>query len=264
MCWLYWNLGASVSWNPQGVFRPVMGLLRFTVILADDIQFASVHTWRRSYEWGTFCDWLQNGTVCVLQKRLLGLVVQSELIEYLYYVYGSVHRWSILIVVQRDATQSSLFIILQVHFTCFGCQPLPSSGVHKTPSNVAKLAWPRWTELAAQKIRPVPEAVVTVLCTPDDRCCWHPKHVEWTCRIINRLLCVASRWTIINIIEYHYITRQQNVYLKCYYAVNAGNLIRASALNNRHRLPLLPSALVGCGGGRTLVMWCTFDARGSR
>ena len=55
-------------------------------------------------------------------------------------------------IVQRDATQSSLFIILQVHSTCFGCQPHPSSEVHKTvttasgtvqlpPSNVAKLAW---------------------------------------------------------------------------------------------------------------------------
>ena len=49
-----------------------------------------------------------------------------------FYVYGSVHRRSILIIVQRDATQSSLFIILQVHSTCFGCQPHPSSGVHKT------------------------------------------------------------------------------------------------------------------------------------
>ena len=61
-------------------------------------------------------------------------------------------------------------------------------------------AWPRWSEVAAQKIWPVPEAVVTVLCTPDDGCGWHPKHIEWTCRIINRLLCVASRWTIINIV----------------------------------------------------------------
>ena len=34
------------------------------------------------------------------------------------------------------------------------------------PSNVAKLSWPRWREVAAQ----VPEAVVTVLCTPDDGC----------------------------------------------------------------------------------------------
>jgi len=47
---------------------------------------------------------------------------------------------------------------------------------------------------------PVPEAVVTISCTPDDGCVWHPKHVEWTCGITNRLLCVASRWTVINII----------------------------------------------------------------
>ena len=49
-----------------------------------------------------------------------------------FYVYGSVHCWSTLIIVQRDATQSSLYIILQVYSTCFGCQPHPSSGVHKT------------------------------------------------------------------------------------------------------------------------------------
>ena len=44
-------------------------------------------------------------------------------------------RWKaflLLIIVQQDATQSSLFIILQVHSTCFGCQPHLSSGVHKT------------------------------------------------------------------------------------------------------------------------------------
>ena len=59
-----------------------------------------------------------------------------------------------------------------------------------------------WPSLATLKggSCTVPEAVVTVLCTPDDGCGWHPKHVEWTCRIINRLLCVASRWTIINIV----------------------------------------------------------------
>jgi hypothetical protein len=45
---------------------------------------------------------------------------------------GSVHLWSVLIIVQRDTTQSSIFIILQVHSTCFGCQPHPLSGVHKT------------------------------------------------------------------------------------------------------------------------------------
>ena len=35
-------------------------------------------------------------------------------------------------IVQRDATQISLFIILQLHSTCFGCQPYPSSGIRKT------------------------------------------------------------------------------------------------------------------------------------
>ena len=49
-----------------------------------------------------------------------------------FYVYGYVHRWSVLIVVQRDATKSGLFIILQVHCTCFGCQLHPSAGVHKS------------------------------------------------------------------------------------------------------------------------------------
>ena len=59
----------------------------------------------------------------------------------------------------------------------------------------AKLACPRWRTVAT----PLPEAVVTVLSTPDDGCGWHLKHVEWTCRMINRLLCVASRWTVIDI-----------------------------------------------------------------
>ena len=27
MCWLSWNLGTSISWNPQGLSRPIMGLL---------------------------------------------------------------------------------------------------------------------------------------------------------------------------------------------------------------------------------------------
>ena len=58
--------------------------------------------------------------------------------------------------------------------------------------------WSLCREVIAQKIWSVTEAVVTVLCTPDDGCGWHSKHVEWTCRIINRVLCVASRWTIIN------------------------------------------------------------------
>ena len=43
----------------------------------------------------------------------------------------------------------------------------------------------------------VPEAVVTVLCIPDDGCGCHPKHVEGTCRKINRLLCIFIIFIII-------------------------------------------------------------------
>jgi hypothetical protein len=33
MCRLSWNLGASTSWNPQGLSRPVMGLLHLYLIV---------------------------------------------------------------------------------------------------------------------------------------------------------------------------------------------------------------------------------------
>jgi len=121
-----------------------------------------------------------------------------------YYFYFCLWFRASLIYINNcpaDATQSSLFIILQVHSTCSGCQQHQSSGVHKTVTT-AKLAWPCWREVAAQKIWPVLEAVVTVLCTHDDGRDWHPKHIEWTCRIINRLLYVVSRWTIINILHF--------------------------------------------------------------
>ena len=107
----------------------------------------------------------------------------------------------VLTVVQRDATQSSLFIILQVHSTCFGCQTHPSSSTQYCNYSLRYCAAASLQRSQARspslatleggsctKIWPVPDAVVTVLCTPDDGCGWRPKHVEWTCRIINRLL----------------------------------------------------------------------------
>jgi len=32
MCQLSWNLSALTSWNPQGLSRPVMGMLYFLVV----------------------------------------------------------------------------------------------------------------------------------------------------------------------------------------------------------------------------------------
>ena len=60
-------------------------------------------------------------------------------------------------------------------------------------------AWPRWREVDAQKIWPVPEAVVEVLCTPDDRCVWHPKLVEWIKRETNLMsLALLFRYLMLN------------------------------------------------------------------
>ena len=132
-------------------------------------------------------------------------------------------RWSKLVTVQRDATQSSLFIILQVQSACFGCQPHPSSRLHKTVTTTSVTGpWyciylpPTWPTLgmleggSCTKIWPVPEAVVTVLFTPDGGFGWHPKHVEWTCRIINRLI-------LLHLVEQLliYLGDIQNLYLTC-------------------------------------------------
>jgi len=38
MCWLSWNLGASTSWNPQGLSRSVMGVLYLFLSRASLIQ----------------------------------------------------------------------------------------------------------------------------------------------------------------------------------------------------------------------------------
>ena len=50
----------------------------------------------------------------------------------------------------------------------------PSSGVHKTVTTASGtgriIGVATATEVATLMIRPVPEAVVTVLCTPDDGC----------------------------------------------------------------------------------------------
>ena len=47
-------------------------------------------------------------------------------------------------------------------------------------------------------MRPVPDAVNTVICAPDDGWCNPPKHAEQFAAI-NKLDTVTSCWTIINI-----------------------------------------------------------------
>ena len=73
----------------------------------------------------------------------------------IFYIHGSVHRNSILIRSNKMQQYAGIYL-LQNYSTCFGCPSHPSSGVRKT----------------------VTAASGRVLCTPDDGCDGHPKHVE--------------------------------------------------------------------------------------
>ena len=75
--------------------------------------------------------------------------------RYFFYIHDSVHPNSLLIRSNKMQQFAGIYLV-QNYSTCFGCPSYPSSGVHET----------------------VPEAAVTVLCTPDDGCDGHPKHIE--------------------------------------------------------------------------------------
>jgi len=97
-------------------------------------------------------------------------------------LYCSVYCWcvnvycTIFIIVQRDATQSSLFIILQVHSTCFGCQLHPSSGVYKTVTTASGVGQRDQASLATLEGGSCTKIMTSIggcsynLCTPDDGC----------------------------------------------------------------------------------------------
>ena len=75
---------------------------------------------------------------------------------------------------------------------------------------------PRWRKIVAEILWPVPEAAVTVLCTPDDVCNGHPKHVEWFS--VNKYLhTVASCWILLirsyNARNHEYIKKKIRCYL---------------------------------------------------
>jgi len=45
MCQMSWNLGASTSWNPQGLSRCVMGLLYLFTFLSRSCQDKRIYMW---------------------------------------------------------------------------------------------------------------------------------------------------------------------------------------------------------------------------
>ena len=114
-----------------------------------------------------------------------------------FYIHSSVHRNSIVIR-SNNIQQYAGIYLLRNRSTCFGCPLHPSLGVYTIRKTVTAASgtghsiWAttflkrgqmlsRWRKVVAQILWPVPEATVTVLCTPDDGFNGHPKHVEWFC-----------------------------------------------------------------------------------
>ena len=101
-------------------------------------------------------------------------------------IHGSVHCNSILVRSNKMQQYAGIYL-LRNYSTCFGCQMHPSSGEYKTVTVASGTATtflhrglirPSWRKFVAMILWSVPEAAVTVLCTPDDGCDGHPKHVE--------------------------------------------------------------------------------------
>jgi len=87
---------------------------------------------------------------------------------------------------------ADIYLLLN-YSTCFGRPSRPSSGVHKTAVAASGTDHTIWgasffkrdqirtshlRKLAPQTVRSVPQAAITVLCTPDDGRDGRPKHAE--------------------------------------------------------------------------------------
>ena len=129
-----------------------------------------------------------NSVDLVVSDRCFDTAYRSHLQESrrfaVFYIHGSVNRNSILIRSNKMQLYADIYL-LQNYSTYFVCLPHPSSGVHKTvtaASGAGHITYqgnkllPAWLGHAGRRllplyvIWPVPEAAVTVLCTPDDGC----------------------------------------------------------------------------------------------
>ena len=111
-----------------------------------------------------------------------------DIIVFLY-IYSWFRASSLYInKIQQDAG----IYLLQNYSTCFECPSHPSSGIHQTVIAASGaghsirvttfcqhgLIRQHWQNVVALILWPVPEAGITVWCTPDNGCDRHPKHVE--------------------------------------------------------------------------------------
>jgi hypothetical protein len=125
---------------------------------------------------------------------------------------------SIPICIQQDATLHSSFISGN-YSTRFGWYFHPLSGAHTTVFTASGIChtvtaicryrgrvgtglsalWVAYATHSTLKPVPIPDAVGTAVCAPDDGWKYHPKHVEHF-PVINKLCNVASCWKYIEIL----------------------------------------------------------------
>ena len=105
-----------------------------------------------------------------------------NLYKALFYAHGSVNRESISIIVQQDATIYSLLYFCKLLYMFRVVIPPISRSTYNCNYSIwhwsnclCYLPLPR---KVAETVWPVPDAVITVICAPDDGWNHHPKHVE--------------------------------------------------------------------------------------
>jgi len=102
-----------------------------------------------------------------------------------------VHRESMLIIVQRDATTYSLLYFCKLLYMFRAVTPPIIRSTYNCNYNIWHCSnslgyLPLWwcvptvppQRKVAETVWAVPEAVITVICAPDDGWSYHPKHVE--------------------------------------------------------------------------------------
>ena len=127
------------------------------------------------------------------------------------YGLGSLCSLHIILIRSNKMQQYAGIYLLQNHsLHVLGVPSHPSPGEHKTVTAVLGTGhsiWattflqrgqrPRWRKVVAQILWPVPRTAVTVLCSPDDGCDGHPKHVEGDFAVNKYLHTVASGWILL-------------------------------------------------------------------
>jgi len=133
-----------------------------------------------------------------------------------FYVRGSVHRESVSITVQRDATICSFIIFLQAALhvsddTLIHHQehtPNCNYNIWHWSNCVCyhPLTWRSWNFDSSTSVDGSKHGLTSARCcnysfecAPDDRWGYHLKHVELSAENIIKLYIVASRWTVIDV-----------------------------------------------------------------